>query len=337
MGDALARLRSDTETTGDAALAQADASLWSMLIGGGIAIIGCLVAAVLMVRSLVSRLDTAVANLAAIGQGTAQTGDQIAQSSQALAQAASRQAAALEEITATLGEVRTVVTTASKQTHQAGRSAATAATAAGRGRATAEQAAAAMLDRIAALRARLDELGERSRKTQAVVGTIDDIAFQTNLLALNAAVEAARAGEAGAGFAVVADEVRNLAQRSAEEAAATAGLISAGDEAVSTARAQATDLEQELATVLRSTLIPAFAEAAQAAAEVDHALQGLSQAASTQSQAITQLAAAVTTVDQDTQSNAAAAEEAAAASEALAVQGGNLRDEIAGLERIVSG
>ncbi|HJV45817.1 MAG TPA: methyl-accepting chemotaxis protein [Bacillota bacterium] len=64
----------------------------------------------------------------------------------------------------------------------------------------------------------INELGEKSKEINKIVGFITQIASQTNLLALNAAIEAARAGEHGRGFAIVADEVRKLAEQSGQAA-----------------------------------------------------------------------------------------------------------------------
>src|SRR5881398_339379 len=73
--------------------------------------------------------------------------------------------------------------------------------------------------------AKVQELGQVSRRITGFIASIRELADMTNLLALNAAIEAARAGKHGKGFGVVADEVRRLAEQSATAAAEAGDLV----------------------------------------------------------------------------------------------------------------
>ncbi len=73
--------------------------------------------------------------------------------------------------------------------------------------------------------AKVQELGQVSRRITGFIASIRDLADLTNLLSLNAAIEAARAGKHGRGFAVVAEEVRRLAEQSATAAAEAGELV----------------------------------------------------------------------------------------------------------------
>ena len=134
---------------------------------------------------------------------------------------------------------------------------------------------------------------------------IDEIAFQTNILALNAAVEAARAGEAGLGFAVVADEVRNLAQRCAQAARDTAGLI---EESIETSR----DGNQRLD--LMAGAVRAMTENS---GRVKSLVDVVNLGSQEQARGMEQIARAVVQMEQVTQKTAASAQESASAGSEL--------------------
>jgi len=150
-----------------------------------------------------------------------------------------------------------------------------------------------------------------------ITDLIEDVAFQTNLLALNAGVEAARAGEAGRGFAVVASEVGSLAQRSAGAVKEINELIRASEVDVADGVKLVSETEKALVHIQSA---------------VEKAVNKVNEIAATtvdQSNGLSEVNAAVTDLDQDSQKSAAMLEQTAAS-------GQMLRDEASNLVQVVS-
>ncbi len=238
--------------------------------------------------------------------------EQVSAASQSLSQGATEQAASLEETSASMEEIGSM--TRSNAAHAA-RAAALMT--------TVEQQVRHSNTALDAMVASMASIQESSSKIGKIIKTIDEIAFQTNILALNAAVEAARAGEAGMGFAVVADEVRTLAQRSAQAARDTAGLI---EEAIERAHAGTATLAQVGEAVRGITT---------SANEVKQLVDQMSDASQQQRAGVQQVSQAIAQMETTTQGTAATAEESAAASEELAAQAETSVGVVLRLEDIV--
>ncbi|MEO6003851.1 MAG: methyl-accepting chemotaxis protein [Opitutus sp.] len=283
-----------------------------ILIASITALVVSVVLGYVVIRSTKRSLIVIAGQLSEAADQTASASTQVSASSQSLAEGASEQAASLEETSASLEEI-------SSMTKRNAESATQAKDLANQTRQAAETGSASMAEMQQAMGA----IKESSANIAKIVRTIDEIAFQTNLLALNAAVEAARAGEAGAGFAVVADEVRSLAQRSAQSAKETAAKI---EESV---------IRSEAGVQISTKVAISFDEIVSKARKVDELVAEIATASIEQNQGISQVTTAVSQMDQVTQSNAAGAEESAAASEELSAQAGTMRESVRSLSRLV--
>jgi ABC-type transporter Mla subunit MlaD len=295
------------------------ASTNAMLANVGMIAIGAVAGLVLLLswftrRSIVRPIHAAVTELSEGAQQVASASGQVSGASQSLSQGATEQAASLEETSASMEEMASMTRKNAENSQQA------AATMAETERLV-QGANGALTEMVTSMAA----IKESSDKVAKIIKTIDEIAFQTNILALNAAVEAARAGEAGMGFAVVADEVRALAQRSAQAAKDTAGLI---EESI----AKSNEGQQKVQLVTGT-----IAAITGSSAKVKGLIDEVSEASRQQSQGIDQVSQAIAQMEKVTQGTAATAEESAAASEELNAQAETSMHVVARLAALVGG
>ena len=223
----------------------------------------------------------------------------------ALAQGATEQASAVEQLAASLNDVSHHVEISAQRAENA------------------NQQAISVGEHISISDKKMKEvlysiqhINEFSSQIEAIIKTIEDIAFQTNILALNAAVEAARAGTAGKGFAVVADEVRNLAGKSAEAAKNTTQLIIQTIEAVADS------------TKIAHTAASAMNEVVAGANSIIAELNEISKMSSEQSNAISQITIGIEQISSVVSTNSASAEETSAAVNVLSSQAKIMEKEI---------
>jgi methyl-accepting chemotaxis protein len=282
----------------------------------GCTVVGFLVGALMLfvVHLVNTSLRQSAAELAEGAERVAGAAGQVSQSSQSLAQGATEQAASLEETSASSEEIHSIARHSAENTlHAAGLVTAS--------QQKFGQTKAALEEMVVAM----DDINSESGKIAKIIKVIDGIAFQTNILALNAAVEAARAGEAGMGFAVVADEVRNLAQRSAQAARDTAGLI---EESIRKATNGKIKVDQVAASIRLITT-----EFDQVKRLVDEVNRGSQE----QSIGFEQVAKAILQMQQVTQVTAAGAQEGAASAAQLNAHSAKLRGVVDRLTAMVEG
>jgi len=297
-----------------AATIQHNAQFSKMMLG--LAVLGEVVVSTVLGLVVVVGLNRILRRVSSsLSEGAAQitsAASQVSASSQTLAEGASEQAASLEETSSSLEEMSSLTKRNAENSQKAATLAKQARQAADKGSADMETMGTAM----EAIKVSSDDIAK-------IIKTIDEIAFQTNILALNAAVEAARAGDAGMGFAVVADEVRNLAQRSAQAAKETAGKI----QGAIAKTGQGVQISSQVAATLNDIVAKAR--------QVDELVAEVASASREQTQGITQINVAVGQMDKVTQSNAANAEESAAAAGELNAQAKTMEQSVSQLLQLV--
>ena len=254
-------------------------------------------------------LDSAAAELGAMAQRTQQ---HTAEQSQQMEQVAT----AVNEVSYAVQDVARHAEQAAEQVRTADGAARHGQLAVQQGVDEAQQLATTMTRAVSTMQGVERETAQIGK----VLDVIQAIAEQTNLLALNAAIEAARAGEQGRGFAVVADEVRLLAQRTQSSTAEIHQLIETLHAHVSSAVKVIAESSQ--ATERTVARVNETGERLQAIVDALQQVSGLNESIASatlqQSHVVEEINRNVTSVAGLARDNAAAADQASAASTELA-------------------
>ncbi|MDT8448020.1 MAG: methyl-accepting chemotaxis protein [bacterium] len=301
----------------------------------------------LALASLMGRLDQSAESLN-------QASDEISGNSQQVAQGASEQAASLEETSSAMEQLAAQSKENSSAADRTAEAVVRIRTALTQATANAEEAfkisaasregAQKGVEAMEKISGSMKAVDEASQQVLDIIDLIDEITRETKMLATNAAIEAARAGEQGKGFAVVADEVSKLAENSKAAAKQINDLVKGNAAKAVAGREMAGLGDKQLREIYDSSkktedLVQGISkQTVQLSREADDLAdlaEQITRTSNQQSQGTQEVSRAILEMDQVTQGNASAAEEAASAAEALSTQARQLVGIVADLGKLV--
>ena len=193
-------------------------------------------------EKIVESIRTVVANVEEAGRQVSSGSEEMSRNSAVLSTAAEEQSSTVSQLNENLNAVYNEINSNAQACGQASGTAKECVELVNEGNAK-------MGDMLEAM----NEINGTSSKIANIIKTIQDISEQTNILSINASIEAARVGAAGKGFAVVAGEVGKLAEKTAQAAKTTTGLIQSSIDSVKHGTVIANETAETLGKIVEKT------------------------------------------------------------------------------------